>query len=94
MGVQISRLSNLLNQINFGSFEEVPPEIATRQKKIFDNSIKFAGASLCHEEKRILDEVNVECRKGDKMTIVEATGMERAPLSSPYLDTRSILVIF
>jgi len=74
MGIQVSRLANLLNQIRFDSIEEDPPYGATETKTTFDDSIRFSDVSLYHGETRIVDGINLTLKKGEKVAIVGKNG--------------------
>lgn len=74
MGIQVSRLVTLLNQIRFDNVEDDPPRITTGFKTTFDDSIRFSGVDLYHASNRIVENINLEVRKGDRVAIVGSNG--------------------
>ncbi|ELA40934.1 uncharacterized protein VICG_02023 [Vittaforma corneae ATCC 50505] len=74
MGIQISRLANLLNQIRFDSIEEDPPKITSRQKSTFKSTIRFVGVNLYHGETCIVEDINITIRKGERIAVVGNNG--------------------
>lgn len=74
MGIQVSRLANLLNQIRFDSIQEEPPRAVGEPKTTFDDSIDFVDVTLYHNETRIVNNITLTIMKGDKIAIVGKNG--------------------
>lgn len=74
MGMQLSRLANLLNQIRFDAIEEETVHNLDNNKESFDRSIRFENVNLYHNDKCIIANINLTINKGETVAVIGKNG--------------------